>query len=229
MEIRQLEWDTNFFGYNIGKVIVEDSLIDENLLLNNDYKLIYIFSNQPLSNDLVKKNNLFLADEKVDLMMDVTSLLFDKISNENFIELTELDNNLLDLAFQSGHFSRFKIDPNFKNNEFEKLYTKWIEQSIKHENAEKVIGFLLENKVVGFITIGFKNNMVDIGLIAVNEQNRNLRIGKKLLQYVFNFALEKSIKNISVTTQKQNQGAMKFYLQSGFSINHITYIYHLWK
>ncbi len=229
MEIIQLKWDTDFFGYKVGKLLLNDNNLDENLLINNDFKLIYLFSNEPLSEALVKKHNLFLSDEKIDLITNVSNLTDNKFENENLVELNILDDNLLDLTFQSGHFSRFKIDSNFKNNEFETLYTAWIEQSISHENADKVIGFSINNKVVGFITFVLKNNMFDIGLIAVNEQHRSLKIGKQLLAYVFNYSLSKKVDFVTVTTQNKNQGALNFYLQNGFSINQTTYIYHLWK
>lgn len=229
MEIIQLKWDTDFFGYKVGKLLLNDNNLDENLLINNDFKLIYLFCNEPLSEDLVKKHNLFLSDEKIDLITNVSNLTFNKFENENLFELTILDDNLLDLTFQSGHFSRFKIDSNFKNNEFETLYTAWIEQSISHKNADKVIGFSINNKVVGFITFVLKNNMFDIGLIAVNEQHRSLKIGKQLLAYVFNYSVSKNVEFVTVTTQNKNQGALNFYLKNGFSINKTTYIYHLWK
>lgn len=229
MEIIQLKWDTDFFGYKVGKLLLNDNNLDENLLINNDFKLIYLFSNDPLSEDLVKKHNLFLSDEKIDLITNVSNLTDNKFENENLVELNILDDNLLDLTFQSGHFSRFKIDSNFKNNEFETLYTAWIEQSISHENADKVIGFSINNKVVGFITFVLKNNMFDIGLIAVNEQHRSLKIGKQLLAFVFNYSLSKKVDFVTVTTQNKNQGALNFYLKNGFLINKTTYIYHLWK
>jgi dTDP-4-amino-4,6-dideoxy-D-galactose acyltransferase len=208
---------------------LNENNLNENLFLNNDFKLIYILSNEPLSAELVKKHNLFLSDEKIDLITSVSNFNFNNFENENLVELTKLDDNLLDLTFQSGHFSRFKIDTNFKNNEFEILYTAWIEQSIAHKNADKVIGFLVNNKVVGFITFVLKNNKFDIGLIAVNEQHRNLKIGKQLLAYVFNYSVSKNVDFVTVTTQNKNQGALKFYLQNGFSIHQTTYIYHLWK
>ena len=229
MEIIQLKWDTDFFGYKVGKLLLNDNNLDENLLINNDFKLIYLFCNEPLSEALVKKHNLFLSDEKIDLITNVSNLTYNQFENENLVELTILDDNLLDLTFQSGHFSRFKIDSNFKNNEFETLYTAWIEQSISHKNADKVIGFSINNKVVGFITFVLKNNMFDIGLIAVNEQHRSLKIGKQLLAYVFNYSVSKNVEFVTVTTQNKNQGALNFYLKNGFSINKTTYIYHLWK
>jgi dTDP-4-amino-4,6-dideoxy-D-galactose acyltransferase len=229
MDITQLKWDTDFFGYKVGTISLNDNNLDENLLLNNDFKLIYLFSKESLSEDLVKKHNLFLSDEKIDLILNVSNLNFNNFENENLVELTKLDDNLLDLTFQSGHFSRFKIDSNFKNNEFERLYTAWIEQSITHKNADKVIGFLINNKVVGFITFVLKNNMFDIGLIAVSEQHRSLKIGKQLLAYVFNYSVSKNVDFVTVTTQNNNQGALNFYLKNGFSINQTTYIYHMWK
>lgn len=92
-----------------------------------------------------------------------------------------------------------------------------------------MLGFVVNNTIVGFITIAFKNNAYDIGLIAVDSTYRSMKIGKQLLEYVFNYALSKKVNTITVTTQMQNQGALNFYLQNGFSINHSTFIYHLWK
>jgi dTDP-4-amino-4,6-dideoxy-D-galactose acyltransferase len=229
MEIIHLKWDTDFFGYNVGKVLLEDNCLNEEILRNNDYRLLYIYSNVALEKEVLLKYNLFLADEKTDLITHVSDLTFDKSVNESIKELLSVDKNLLDLTFQSGHYSRFKIDPNFKNNEFEKLYTTWIEQSLNHTLAEKVFGFLVDNKSVGFITIAFKNNAYDIGLIAVDSVYRSMKIGKQLLEYVFNYALSKKVNTITVTTQMQNQGALNFYLKNGFSVNRSTFIYHLWK
>ncbi len=229
MEINTLDWDTECFEYKVGKVALTDNLIDKNLLLNNDYRLIYLYSKIPLSEELIKNLNLFLADEKVELSIQVSDLTINKLPNENLVEVTELDDDLLNLTYQSGHFSRFKIDTNFKNNEFEKLYAAWIEQSVTHKSAEKVIGYLVNNNLVGFVTIGFKNNAYDIGLIAVDEAFRNFKIGKQLLNYVLDYAILKKINKVTVTTQNQNQGAMKFYLNNGFLIDKTTYIYHLWK
>ncbi|NDC31429.1 MAG: GNAT family N-acetyltransferase [Bacteroidetes bacterium] len=229
MEIIHLKWDTDFFGYNVGKVLLEDNCLNEEILRNNDYRLLYIYSNVVLEKEVLLKYNLFLADEKTDLITHVSDLTFDKSVNESIKELLSVDQNLLDLTYQSGHYSRFKIDPNFKNNEFENLYSSWIEQSINHSIAEKVLGFVVNDKTVGFITIAFKNNAYDIGLIAVDAVYRSMKIGKQLLEYVFNYALSKKVNTITVTTQMQNQGALNFYLQNGFSVNRSTFIYHLWK
>lgn len=229
MEILTLDWDTKLFGYLVGKVVVQNSLLDQDLLLNNDFRLIYLFSNKKISKELVNKHNLFLADEKIDLITNVSALNFDRFPNDNFVELSEIDDILLDLTFQSGHYSRFKIDPNFKEKEFEKLYSIWIEKSISNKIAEKVIGFLVDKKLVGFVTICLNDNAYDIGLIAVDESHRNLKIGKQLLSYVFNYAIRNKIEIVTVTTQKQNHGALKFYINHGFSINKTNYIYHLWK
>ena len=98
MEIIQLKWDTDFFGYKVGKLLLNDNNLDENLLINNDFKLIYLFSNEPLSEDLVKKHNLFLSDEKIDLITNVSNLTDNKFENENLVELNILDDNLLDLT-----------------------------------------------------------------------------------------------------------------------------------
>ncbi|MEI6880590.1 MAG: GNAT family N-acetyltransferase [Bacteroidota bacterium] len=229
MEIINLKWDTDFFGYNVGKVLVDNKVLNDEIVTYNDYRLLYFYSNEPLNEDVILKYNLFLADEKTDLIAQVSDLTFDKSPNDSISELFSINQNLLDLTFQSGHYSRFKIDPNFKNNEFEKLYTAWIEQSLNHTLAEKVLGFLVDNKTIGFITIALKNNVYDIGLIAVDSAHRSLKIGKQLLEYVFRYASSNKVHSVTVTTQMQNQRALKFYLQNGFSVYRTTFIYHLWK
>jgi dTDP-4-amino-4,6-dideoxy-D-galactose acyltransferase len=229
MEIIHLKWDTDFFGYNVGKVLVDNNVLNDKILANNNYRLLYLYSNVALDKEVILRYKLFLADEKTDLIAQVSDLTFDKATNDSISELFSIDQNLLDLTFQSGHYSRFKIDPNFMNNEFEKLYTVWIEQSINHSIAEKVLGFVVDNVTVGFITIALKNNVYDIGLIAVDSTHRSLKIGRQLLEYVFRYASSNKVNTITVTTQMQNQGALKFYLQNGFLVNRTTFIYHLWK
>lgn len=49
------------------------------------------------------------------------------------------DSELLSLALNSGEFSRFKLDPLFSAELFEKLYTRWITRSVRKEIAWQVL------------------------------------------------------------------------------------------
>ena len=48
-------------------------------------------------------------------------------------------NTLKSLALSSGQYSRFNIDKNFVNNEYEILYNRWIEKSVEPDSGIKLM------------------------------------------------------------------------------------------
>ncbi|MCG9879100.1 MAG: GNAT family N-acetyltransferase [Bacteroidia bacterium] len=226
MEIKRLEWDSDFFGYEVascaGFSAVESDLA---ALQNAPFKLLYVGLNQALTQ---APDNFFLADEKIVLEREIgsnRSFLMDdgmEVLHENSEQLTNL-------ALQSGLYSRFKVDPNFKNNEFEKLYAIWIENSLKKEEHQHVFAYISEGNLEGFVSISVKSGVLNIGLIAVNEHTRGKGIGKKLIDAVCNYAQQNGFKKISVVTQAANENAMNFYHKNSFQVVSRTFIYHVWK
>lgn len=226
MKIEIADWDSAFFGYRVEKIVLADSENIDSLKVNaSNAKLIYVFSNQPLTTAQL---------EHVDAKLVDTKLLLNKFANNTItrddaiVEWNELNDSIIDLAIQSGWYSRFKLDTNFKNSEFEKMYTTWISQSIE-SNETKVYGYLYQNKLAGFITLSTKNGAADIGLIAVDETVRGKNIGTKLIAMADVYAQEKKLQQITVNTQEENITALKFYIKNGFEIKNRTYIYHIWK
>lgn len=226
MKIDTLEWDSSFFGYKVGKLEVgEGEVISTEELLNSDYKLVYLMSNEQLT-------PLQLGDANA-LLVDVKLLLGKPAQKTNehdkaIVSLNHLTDELVNLAIQSGVYSRYKLDGNFRNNEFERMYTTWITSSVEREDTA-VYGFLHQDKLAGFITLAIKNNAADIGLIAVNEAQRGLNIGTKLLAMAEVYATQNQLSNITVNTQLANKSALNFYIKNGYKELKRTYIYHLWK
>jgi len=223
-----LDWDTNFFGYDIGKyTITRNSSFDIKDLKDSfsHFKLIYIFSDY----ELQPKKGLNLVDVKV---------LFSKVCEFNKYEdeIIEFNSNihnydqLLNLTYLSGSYSRFRLDTNFENDEFRKLYKEWLDKSIDNIIADKVFIKKNQNKLNGFITLNINNlNTANIGLIAVDPNYQGKNIGSNLINACENYSLKNGCKNIEVSTQKNNKGAMKLYIKNGFQIKNIKYIYHLWN
>ncbi len=229
MNVESLTWDSSFFGYNVGKIILTDLCIDTNLLQKKavGFQLIYLFS--PVR--IIEFEN-YLVDEKILLEMNCTN---DHIENETFqLELFDPNkhdfNALRNLAISSGEYSRFKIDSNFKNNEFVELYSRWITQSVEGKSAfEVVVATNQDDEILGFITLVKKEKLLEIGLIAVAEKARGKGIAKLLLNYTNEKAMSLNISKIQVTTQGKNIPAMHLYQSFGFKIKNITYIYHYWN
>lgn len=223
------KWDTDFFHYKVGKISVNNEKeLNKKELSENDFKLIYIMCREELTKSFLNELNLKLADEKIILKKNIREKYIQD-ADDNIRPVTTLDNNLLNLTWQSGHYSRFKLDSNFVDNEFENLYKIWIGNSLKGEKSSKVFGFYDKKKLLGFITLSIKDGFVDIVLIAVDLQFRGLKIGKKLLNYADNYALRNGFYDISVSAQGANKRALSFYLKNDFTIHENIYIYHLWK
>jgi len=233
---KQLKWDSDFFGYKIAQVNNGESIEIKlpsilTFLKESDYKLLVW--KIPLENkklfEIAINNKGILVDEKT----TYTILINKNIINSNTPKIIEypykgINKELLNLAIESGEFSRFKIDLNFKNGEFKKLYKKWIERSVKKEIAEKVFVYILNNKIVGMITIGKKNSKGAIGLIAVNKEYRGLNIGKQLIQNAINYFNSISVTKLEVVTQGKNKQACLFYEKCNFKIKKIEYVFHFW-
>lgn len=235
MKIEHLTWDSDFFGFKIGKINFNNS--EERLLLLlkdaklQDYRLIYVFTGEhtTLSTGLLNQWHGKLIDRKIVYRKAVN---IDKInfeSNGSIISYeTELSDKLLDLTFLSGQCSRFKLDKNFPKGSFEKMYKEWMVKSLSGELADRVFVAKEKDEMLGFVTLKIKNSSGEIGLIAVDKKAQGKGIGTQLISACEKYLSEKSILNLKVPTQLENSQACRFYEKYGFIKQCITNIYHFW-
>lgn len=227
-----LDWDSDFFKLRIGKTEVCSQYDMEYLFYQqNDlkffYDLIYVFSTKDL---VAHMNNCSLVDQKLIFKKHIEPFSYQ--SDEHVIEYLSniVSNDLLKLALASGEYSRFKLDKNLPDNAYERLYTRWIEQSVNHINATEVFCYIINNTPIGLISL--KRDEISrkgtIGLVATDKSNRGRGIGSTLLKNVMYFCSQKAIQEISVATQKQNLPACRLYEKMGFSESSCTNIYHWW-
>ena len=207
--IKRLDWDSNFFGYEIGKIAINQKNEFSTAALKDDnYKLIYVFSEEA-----IETNELILVDTKV---------VFHKLINEDKkgfgyknrcepFNLCKHDlNKLENMAIESGKYSRFKLDSNFKKNEFERLYLEWIYQSYQKKMALEVLVYFIDEVLAGFITIINKSEtLTDIGLVAVDPKFQGKGIGGVLIEAAEKYSFVNGYKEIQVVTQEDNKNAVK--------------------
>lgn len=229
--IEFLKWDSEFLGIQTGKLILDHLPNFEHLveiIQKEQFKLLYIFVD-PLNenlNRILKNNGVLLADKKQTYLQSIfTSDLF---ILPNIVNIHHLSNELITLAFESGVYSRFKIDTNFAENTYEKLYEIWIRKSVEHVIAEQVWGYFIDNKIVGMVTFAQKGGRGDIGLLAVNENYRGLGIGIALINKVKSYCNDNKISELQVITQGDNNPAISLYLKTGFALEKQINIYHYW-
>lgn len=228
-KMERLNWDSSFFGYEVGKVEVNDDSsfdLDDFIQKTKDFRLIYLFSKQ-----VVNLPHIIEVDRKV-----VLSQVCTKIVGANNTLLQSFNgekhsfDELKELALESGIYSRFYIDKNFKNQEYEKLYTRWIENAVNDESTIDIVIAVSNNSIIGFATLNKKNSLLaDIGLVAVSKKSRGLGVGKQLIQEAILRSEKAGFKEIQVVTQMNNLAAMNLYQSANFKIKEITNIYHLWN
>ena len=188
-----------------------------------NYQLVYIFSVDPIS---IKSSEIKEIE---------TRLVFEKELTENLetdsvpiaIGIKKFDGQLSSelesLAFQSGAYSRFKTDSRLNSGEFEKLYKLWIQKSLKEGEV------LVANSTSGFVSCSTKEELAQIGLIAVEESQRGKRWGQKLIHAAEAFAFAKGAKKMRIGTQEANQPACSLYSKLGYEVVERVSVGHYWS
>lgn len=232
LKIQPLYWDSDFFNLRIGTVFIEspyDStiLIEQTEHLRNLYDLIYVFSAEKIASTTEFNKVMALVDEKTIYEKDVISS--EICEDVKLYSDFKPNKELYKLALISGTYSRFNLDKNFPENSFEKLYRKWIEESVNGTLANAVFVHAANDMIDGMITVKWDDECANIGLVAVDSDVQGRGIGSMLLQYLHTYLKHNTtVKKISVATQWRNIKARNWYEKNGFKIRSIIYIYHWW-
>lgn len=224
MKVAKLEWDSNFFGYPVGILKLEGELFDERELKNlaGELKLVYVTGQKEIDSE-----QLSCGDTKVVFGKEPENREFPTEVVEAPVELME---EMKSIGLQSGIWSRFALDSNFKHSDFEKMYGIWVERSMKKEIAYRTLTVLIDGKPGGILTLGDDGNGVSaIGLFAVAEGHRGKGIGRKLLQAADAISFVRGDRELRVATQGKNSSACAVYEHFGFKRISETYIYNYWN
>ncbi len=232
---KKLEWDSQTFGIPTGTITrqdLDDARLREALqaMRREGYRLVYFPSVRKLDDkNLLEAFDGLLADEKVTFAKKLDTP-FTAIPDDHIrsYDASTVSPELLSLAYDSGLYSRFRVDPHFTQNEYQVLYRIWIERSVRREIAHEVLVYAEGTKLLGMVTLGEKNGRGDIGLVAVSEDARGKGIGKKLMVAAEADFRKRGYAAAQVVTQGINQPAIKLYTGSGYHLDEAVYFYHFW-
>jgi len=228
----KLKWDSDFFKLSIGQANVKNQNEIEYGITLDGFDLVYVVSD-------------ILLNRTIQFSYHGTKVKFRKILiEENIIpdiNIQHLDNDyynahqdvIKNIAYMSGHFSRFNLDSRFGRERFLRLYNQWIENALSHihDNIFIVYKQNLTNIPVAFLTgmINIDSEVSKVGLLGVDENERGKRIGSSLLKYFEKEAMNYNQREIEIYTQTENSDACRFYNSMGYNKENIQYIYHLWS
>lgn len=223
--INQLDWDSNFFELQIAECFIDNQSV---INVEKTYDLIYVFCNSdkdinlPGYSESYKENKIVYIKDLVKNQLDSENIL--SFSSTNFSR-----EQLYELSFESGKYSRFKKDKKFSIQHFENLYKRWIDNSLDFGFSDDILVYVEEKKIIGFISYKIKKNEATIGLVAVLPNHQGKGIGKKLLQVVENELIKNDIKILNIPTQKENFEACSFYEKQGYKVKQSIIIKHFWR
>ncbi len=222
--ITRLEWDSEFFGFNVGSLRANDDIdiahLRSNADIKNSYRLLYIFSDKPLVISLF--HDVRLIYRKNVTKEEALSAKVELLGSEYCLK------ELYELSYTAGEFSRFNRDPTFHHEHFLRLYRTWVDNSVNQKIADNFFVIRDSKTIQGFVTSCLKGQELAIGLIAVAPAARGRGYGKSLLAALNNYAVSNQARTIVVPTQQANVGATRFYESIGYTLAEQKHIYHLW-
>lgn len=222
--IKILPWDSEFFGLRIGQL--ELPACKRNI--DTEYDLIYVLlpSDKPLS---LEGSELTFTEEKLVFSKKPEVWVCDRIKVVSHTQIPYNVEELYALAYESGKYSRFRLDSNFPTWAFSKLYRQWVDNSLNSEFATDVLLAVHEGKICGMVTYKINGSVASIGLIAVSAECQGRGIGSDLLYEVESRLQTSGVDCLDIPTQASNLQACAFYRNKGYEISKKSIIQHYWR
>lgn len=228
MIAQRLEWDSNFFDLEVGKWEgCDEGSIDQSNF--DTFQLLYQFSDTPCNISIAGFTESH-AEVKVNFKKDKLASQKTAFGDIRSVMGLALDRKLLyNLAYESGKYSRFKLDPKISDERFKALYRLWIDNSITGQFSDGFLVKAIEDTPAGLVTYKFSQNKATIGLIAVSPRLQGKGIGSELLAAVEKYVFDAGMESLVIPTQKSNEMACKFYEINGYSLSESKHIKHFWR
>lgn len=249
-------WDTDRFGFGIGKirgVIVSDILNGQNDLdakkslikacltwmKRNKMKCVITRVNVDSVNDIVayEQNGFQLADVLVTFHLNVGSVNpTSDLRSSGLITIrpsrAEDEMMLIEIArsaFTDDHFHR---DSRFPKQKSDELFAKWV-YNCCHGSADMVLVAAGEKEEpYGFITckieqIGREIKYGVIDLVAVSPLHQGKGVGTQLVREAIRWFAQ-NVQSIFVGTQANNMASIRTYEKVGFRLLRTELTFHKW-
>lgn len=231
MSYRHLDWDSRFFGMRVAQITVDGAMDNHRLsecLERSDADVIYVFLPAGTAEHYraaLETVSGKCYDRKVTFGKQVDPLF--AAWNPSIVETTAESEELRQLAYASGHLSRFLIDLRFKPH-FKALYAEWLRKSLR-EARHKVFTISDTLRMQGMVTAAVEDGAGKIGLIAIDGTCRGQGLGMRLLKQCEAYYLSLNARTCTVVTQQNNLAACKLYQKAGYTIENEQDIWHVWK
>lgn len=235
---RFLEWDTNFFGCKVGRV-VPTQLTPELMpaILNwcqaRQIDCLYLLadSNHDATLRLATEHGFRLADIRVTFERRQLGAPEDSSHREPRLRSFR-DQDLPALRALAGRLhqdTRFFVDENFPRPQCRQLYELWIERSCRDPQGQVLV---MEGAggLAGYIACSINENRKGrIELIGVEAGAQGQGAGRALVMESLKWFAAKQVESVTVVTQGRNIPAQRLYQKCGFLTQQLQLWFHRWS
>lgn len=227
-----LPWDSQFFGKRVGRLNIQaNNGLDRALRTSHqdNFELIYIYSPIAIGRTSIGQFSLSDVGGHIAFTKDLSTFKLDEPSLVPEIDEHQgntLSPELLELAFLSGHLSRFRVDPSLPIGSFERLYENWLAKTLKNRPRTAIYTYQLSRKAAGFATVSWNDLKCTIDLLGVSRPHQGHGIATKLIQHITKTCINNKVNIIEVKTQLSNAAARALYLKNLFTAHGQSCLYH---
>ena len=232
-----LEWDTNFFGMRIARLL--SSILTSEIVLQaeswcaeNRIDCLYFLAGtqDPETILLAERYKYSLVDIRMTLALRINSRAA-SVRNDAPHEIRPARADdigmLKEIAGDIYTDTRFYFDRRFPPELCARLYETWIEESCKGY-AQAVLVAQYHGQPAGYITCHVYPDHGQIGLLGISPAARKLGFGAGLIHAAVDWFAAHDLNDVTVVTQGRNIAAQRLYQQCGFLTEKCELWYHRW-
>ncbi|NLD46932.1 MAG: GNAT family N-acetyltransferase [Clostridiaceae bacterium] len=231
--LKDLHWDTQFFGVKCLRVYIKEQLVEEQF--ESLKKEIESYSFITIDNEngsyqnnhlLCGLNNCYLVDVPVTFRFPIDSKT-ENVTGVSIKENFDSNSKILSIGKDAFKLGRFYKDENIPEGKASQLYINWL-KSASNRNDKR---FVIEENYNGFILFSETDDKkgLEIELIATDKDIRAKGYAKRMITALKSYAASRGYKYINVVTQADNIAAVNLYSRQGFKLISCMYTFHCWK
>lgn len=235
--ITRLNWESNFFEFEIGQVELEVIKNTAGIELSTMTpesldKPFQLLMNKVPSTDNYQVNALsllgfeFVEGEAIlHKELDSCAKCQCKHPLTSAAKLSDFD-KIKKIVKHKFRESRFR-PPWFSDAQRQMFYAKWLENAIRGIHDDICLVERIDNEFSGIITLrGLDTPIVSIGLLAVADGAERQGVGRKLIKRAEEYSMLHGAVEMCVATQMSNVRALNFYFSNGYTLAKTNYWFY---
>ena len=228
--LQRLEWDSDFFGFGIGRVTSTVLKEDEAKRVtaearSSGIRCVYFLADSDSPDGW--RAAASAGFDAIDIRLELV-LAPPRSQHERTLANPADEQTLVDIAReQAFSVSRFYRDDRFPREKATEMFVIWTRRGVHDERWFTVVE-RRESAIDGFVTARLTDHVGSIDLAAVAERARGRGVGRRIIAGAIAEFSSRGATRINVVTQGSNLAAQNLYLDAGFRPSSCSLWFHWW-